>query len=75
MRHGQAVHTDAGDGVVTSGGFAPTLQRSIALARVPADAEADCTVEIRGRQRRARIVRPVFVRRGRSLLDDDGNRS
>ena len=33
MRHGQRVLTESGDGTVTSGGFSPTMQRSIALAR------------------------------------------
>jgi aminomethyltransferase len=69
MRHGQRVITDAGDGLVTSGGFSPTLQRSIALARVPVGAGEVCRVEIRGDQRHARIVRPAFVRRGKRLLE------
>ncbi|MDJ0927543.1 MAG: glycine cleavage system aminomethyltransferase GcvT [Gammaproteobacteria bacterium] len=71
MRHGQSVETDAGAGLVTSGSFAPTLQRSIALARVPARAGGYCEVDIRGQQRRARIVKPVFVRRGEIRLDFD----
>ena len=48
---------------------ASTLQRSIALARVPAGAGEHCDVDIRGQHRRARIVRPAFVRRGEILLD------
>ncbi len=69
MRHGQVVSTGVESGVVTSGGFSPTLQRSIALARVPLSVGEHCTVEIRGAQRMARVVRPVFVRRGRPLVD------
>jgi aminomethyltransferase len=64
MRHGQRVVTASGDGIVTSGGFSPTMQCSIALARVPADAVGQCEVEIRNGMRGARIVRPPFVRKG-----------
>lgn len=67
MRHGQRVLTASGAGVITSGGFSPTMNRSIALARVPAAAAGDCQVEIRGVLRAARLVRPPFVRRGRVL--------
>ncbi len=69
MRHGQPVFTASGSGVVTSGGFSPTLQRSIALARVPVPVGEQCAVEIRGARRSARVVRPVFVRRGKPLVD------
>jgi len=69
MRHGQRVLTGSGDGTVTSGGFSPTMQRSIALARVPVDATGDCQVQIRNDKRKARIVRPPFVRHGRVLVD------
>src|SRR5690606_3151161 len=55
MRHGQRVHTQCGDGVITSGGFSPTMERSIALARVPAGAEGACEVEIRDTRRAARL--------------------
>jgi len=69
MRHGQRVFAESGDGVVTSGGFSPTMQRSIALARVPATAAGQCRVQIRNDKRNARIVRPPFVRHGRILVD------
>jgi aminomethyltransferase len=64
MRQGQRVVTDAGDGIVTSGGFSPTSQCSIALARVPQEAADRCQVEIRNAMRSARIMRPPFVRKG-----------
>ena len=69
MRHGQRVITEAGDGIITSGGFSPTIQRSIALARVPGRATGACRVEIRNAERRANIVRPPFVRNGRILVE------
>ena len=71
MRHGQRVLTDAGEGLITSGGFSPTLERSIALARLPAAAVGPCRVEIRSSLRAARVVKPRFVRAGRSLIDVD----
>jgi aminomethyltransferase len=68
MRRGQRVLSRAGEGRITSGGYSPTMGRSIALARVPTGATGDCEVEIRGTARPARIVRPPFVRDGRVLV-------
>jgi aminomethyltransferase len=70
MRHGMRVCTSAGDGILTSGGFAPTLERSIGLARIPRGAAAEASVEIRGVLKPVRLVRPPFVRHGRNLLAD-----
>ena len=64
-REGQTVFTGAGEGVVTSGGFAPTLERPIALARVPVGAEGDCEIQIRQRRAAARITDYPFVRHGK----------
>jgi aminomethyltransferase len=61
----------AGDremGEITSGGFAPTLERSIALARVPHDLGDRCAVEIRGKRLTAAVVAPPFVRNGQVLV-------
>jgi aminomethyltransferase len=55
-------------GEVTSGTFSPTLERSIALARVPATASERVEVEIRGKRLAARIVKPPFVRFGKPLV-------
>ena len=71
IRSGQRVLTDAGEGLVTSGGFAPTLQRSVALARVPVAAGETVEVEIRQALRRARVVKPRFVRQGRALIESN----
>ncbi|HWF99310.1 MAG TPA: glycine cleavage system aminomethyltransferase GcvT [Steroidobacteraceae bacterium] len=57
-----------GEGEITSGTFSPTLERSIALARVPAVASASVHVDIRGKLHEARIVRPPFVRHGKALV-------
>jgi aminomethyltransferase len=55
-------------GEVTSGTFSPTLNRSIALARVPKTGAAGVQVEIRGKLHAARIVKPPFVRHGKTLI-------
>ena len=68
LRSGYPVVSPAGDGVVTSGTFSPTLGRAIALARVPAGAAHPCHVFIRGRKLPVRIVKPPFVRNGAILV-------
>jgi aminomethyltransferase len=68
LRSHQVVSTDRGPGETTSGGFAPTLGRSIALARVPAGAAVGVSVDIRGKPVAARIVKTPFVRHGRTLI-------
>ena len=68
LRGHQQVMTAGGPGEITSGTFSPTLNRSIALARVPAGTRGSVTVEIRGKALAARVVQPPFVRRGKSLI-------
>ena len=48
LRHDQVIKTSHGDGVLTSGGFSPSLQRAIGMARLPAGDGDECQVEIRG---------------------------
>ena len=69
LRHGQVVTTDAGDGIITSGTFSPTLGFSIALARLPRVAQGECQVDIRGKMKTAQIVKPPFVRNGKIRID------
>ena len=69
MRAHQRVQVPGiGEGVVTSGTYSPTLERSIALARVPAATGSRAQVEIRGKLLNARVVRPPFVRHGAALI-------
>lgn len=60
-RQGYDVLTAAGEGVVTSGTFSPTLQIGIALARVPTKAKAPYTIRIRKQEIGAKIVRLPFT--------------
>ena len=49
---------------MTSGTFSPTLEKSIAIARVPVSATDTCMVEMRGKLVPARIIKLPFVRNG-----------
>jgi aminomethyltransferase len=70
LRAHQAVHGAHGVGEITSGSFSPTIQTSIALARLPRGYAPDdrVEVEVRGKRLAARVVRPPFVRHGRILV-------
>ncbi|CDH18187.1 glycine cleavage complex protein T,aminomethyltransferase, tetrahydrofolate-dependent [Xenorhabdus bovienii str. kraussei Quebec] len=74
LRGGLTVHfTDkAGEmrsGVITSGTFSPTLGFSIALARVPQGIGEQAIVQIRNREMPVQVVKPGFVRMGKSLVE------
>jgi len=71
LRAHQKVHTDRGDGEITSGTFSPTLNQSIALARLPAGIAAGDKVKVvvRDRELAARVVKLPFVRNGKVLAD------
>lgn len=70
LRSHQKVVADGGAGEVTSGTFSPTLARSIALARLPRGVAPGDTVsvQVRDKSLAARVVKPVFVRRGQPLV-------
>jgi aminomethyltransferase len=70
LRSHQAVATAQGAGMVTSGTFSPTLNGSIALARLPLDVPAGARVHvtIRAKALAAKVVKPPFVRHGKVLV-------
>jgi len=70
LRAHQKVITPQGGGEITSGSFSPTLNQSIALARLPEGVAigSEVDVEIRDKRLRARVVKPVFVRNGKPLI-------
>jgi aminomethyltransferase len=72
LRAGLTVKTVDGEGKITSGTFSPTLGHSIAMARVPAGDGAKIgsvvQVEMRKKWVDVEIVKPSFVRNGKSVL-------
>ena len=73
LRAHQQVFTTKGEGETTSGSFSPTLNQSIALARVPVGVAVgdEVEVEIRDKRLKAKVVKPPFVRNGKSLLQEN----
>ncbi len=67
--HMKVVVDGVGEGEITSGGFSPTIGRSIALARIPAGDYESAQVEVRGKLLQARIVKTPFVRNGQVRID------
>jgi aminomethyltransferase len=72
LRAHQRVSTAHGEGETTSGTFSPTLERSIAFARVPATVAVGeiVRVTIRDRELSARVVKPPFARNGKALIKE-----
>jgi glycine cleavage system T protein (aminomethyltransferase) len=70
LRNHQRVVVDGvGEGEITSGGYSPTIDRSIALARLPAGDYERARVDVRGRMLEVRIVKTPFVRHGRVRIE------
>ncbi|SEJ06396.1 glycine cleavage system aminomethyltransferase GcvT [Frateuria terrea] len=65
LRHGQKVLTANGEGEILSGSFAPTLDKAVAFARIPAGEPGQVRVDIRGREVPVRVVKYPFVRDGK----------
>jgi aminomethyltransferase len=70
LRAHQQVQTAHGVGEVTSGSFSPTLEKSIALARVPNGIQIGDAVQvvIRDKILAAKVVKYPFVRNGKGLI-------
>ena len=69
LRAHQKVVTPLGEGEITSGTFSPTMQESIAFARVPKGVKAGdiVHVQIRDKALPATVVKLPFVRNGKVL--------
>jgi aminomethyltransferase len=66
LRNHQKVIIDGlGTGEITSGSFSPTLNKGIALARVPVGIGQQCRVEIRGKEVEAEVIKLPFVLSGK----------
>lgn len=69
LRNHMKLICEGGEGEITSGSFSPSLGLSIALARVPVTCGEHCSVEMRGKLQPAKVVKPVFVRHGQSVVN------
>jgi aminomethyltransferase len=68
MRHEQrVVIPGCSDGIITSGGYSPSLKKSIALARVPVETGELVMVDIRGKLVPAQVSRPRFIKHGKPV--------
>ena len=70
LRAHQIVKSAKGQGEVTSGTFSPSLQKSIALAKLPINSEVGDVVQvvIRDKELNAIVVKAPFVRHGKALV-------
>ncbi len=70
LRAHQKVVTAQGDGEITSGTFSPTLQQSVALARLPLGVAIGDSVKviIRDKELAAKVLKPCFARNGKSMI-------
>ena len=68
LRAGQKVTVAGGEGIITSGTFSPTLGHSVALARVASSVTDHAEVEMRKKWVTVEVVKPSFVRNGKSVL-------
>ena len=70
LRDHQVVKCSHGEGEITSGSFSPTLNQSIALARIPAAVQLGDTVQVvvRDKLLNAKVVKYPFVRNGKGLI-------
>jgi aminomethyltransferase len=70
LRGQQKVHTTHGIGEITSGSYSPTLEKSIALARVPKEVAIGDTVQVavRDKMLSAQVVKYPFARNGKGCL-------
>ncbi len=70
LRAHQIVKSARGQGEITSGTFSPSLQKSIALAKLPINSEVGDVVQvvIRDKELNAIVVKAPFVRHGKALV-------
>lgn len=68
LRSHQKVIVNDHQGEITSGSFSPSLQCSIALARIPITQKNHAEVLIRDKHWQVEIVKPPFVRQGKKVF-------
>lgn len=69
--HQKVIVEGVGEGEITSGSFSPSLNKGIALARIPIGAVEECLVEMRrDKCAIAQVVKPPFVRQGKKTFSE-----
>lgn len=63
--HQKVIVEGIGEGEITSGSFSPTLNKGIALARIPVTSAEQCLIDMRGKRVPAQVMKPPFVRAGK----------
>ncbi|WP_370314493.1 glycine cleavage system aminomethyltransferase GcvT [Thalassolituus sp.] len=66
--HQKVVVEGVGEGEITSGTFSPSLQCSIAMARVPAATGDTAQVDLRGKLTDVKVIKLPFVRNGKKMF-------
>jgi aminomethyltransferase len=66
--HQKVIAEGIGEGEITSGSFSPTLNKGIALARVPVGIGSHCLVDIRGKLVPAQVIKPPFIKNGKIAI-------
>lgn len=66
--HQKVLVEESGEGEITSGSFSPTLNKGIALARVPSAIGSHCYVEMRGKKVQVQVIKPPFIRQGKKTF-------
>ena len=71
LRSHMKVVAESGEGEITSGTFSPSLQVSIAMARVPLAVKVgdSVQVDVRGTLQPAKVVKMPFVRNGKKVFE------
>lgn len=64
LRNHLPVWVGDAQGEITSGSYSPSLERGIAMARIPAGSADSCEVELRGKRLPARIIKLPFIKNG-----------
>lgn len=72
MRSHQVIEDTSGNvvGEITSGTYSPTLQQSIAMARVTKESGNELNVVVRDKRLKAKVVTMGFVRNGKAIYKD-----
>ncbi len=67
-RKGMIVFATEQQGILTSGGYSPTLSCGIGMARMPIVDNRSVQIDIRGKKAQAKLIKLPFVRKGKATF-------